>query len=72
MEHRVGDTADARRAAPPALHGLRVIEVGGGIAGPIAAISLAEAGAEVVKVEPRSGDPARAEDSRSPPGLPSQ
>ena len=61
MGHTAGDTAGVRRAAPPALRGLRVIEVGGGIAGPIAAMLLADAGAEVVKVEPPSGDPARAD-----------
>src|SRR5215472_12405442 len=51
----------AVRDAPPALRGLRVIEVGGGIAGPVAAMLLADAGAQVVKVEPPSGDPARAD-----------
>jgi crotonobetainyl-CoA:carnitine CoA-transferase CaiB-like acyl-CoA transferase len=61
MGHTAGGTAGARRAAPAALHGLRVIEVGGGIAGPIAAMLLADAGAEVVKVEPPAGDPARAD-----------
>jgi len=51
---------------PPPLRGLRVIEVGGGTAGPVAAMLLADAGAEVVKAEPPSGDPAR-----SDPGFPS-
>lgn len=51
--------------ASPALRGLRVVEVGGGTAGPIAAMLLGDAGAEVVKVEPPTGDPARAD-----PGFP--
>jgi crotonobetainyl-CoA:carnitine CoA-transferase CaiB-like acyl-CoA transferase len=45
----------------PALHGLRAVEVGGGVAGPIAAMLLADAGVDVVKVEPPAGDPARGE-----------
>ena len=45
----------------PALRGLRAVEVGGGIAGPLAAMLLADAGVEVVKVEPPGGDPARAD-----------
>lgn len=47
-------------AAPHgALAGLRVIECARGIAGPYAAMLLAEQGAEVLKIEPPSGDPAR-------------
>jgi crotonobetainyl-CoA:carnitine CoA-transferase CaiB-like acyl-CoA transferase len=49
------------RDGAPALRGLRVIEVGGGTAGPIAAMLLADAGAEVVKIEPPGGDPARSD-----------
>jgi crotonobetainyl-CoA:carnitine CoA-transferase CaiB-like acyl-CoA transferase len=41
------------------LHGLRVLEVATGIAGPYAGRLLALLGAEVVKVEPEGGDPAR-------------
>ncbi|HEY2332272.1 MAG TPA: CoA transferase [Acidimicrobiales bacterium] len=41
------------------LSGLRVVEVSSWLAGPVAALLLAEAGAEVVKVEPPGGDPAR-------------
>lgn len=41
------------------LHGLRVLEVATGIAGPYAGRLLAMLGAEVVKVEPEGGDPSR-------------
>ena len=44
----------------PALAGVRVVELGGGVAAPLCARLLADEGAEVVKVErPGSGDPAR-------------
>ncbi|HLZ29604.1 MAG TPA: CoA transferase [Chloroflexota bacterium] len=42
-----------------ALEGVRVVDLSSGIAGPIAAMLLADFGADVVKVEPPSGDPAR-------------
>ena len=42
-----------------ALAGLKVIECAQGVAGPYAAMLLAEQGAEVLKIEPPSGDPAR-------------
>ena len=45
--------------ATPPLHGLRVIETATGISGPYAGRLLACLGAEVVKVEPNGGDPAR-------------
>jgi crotonobetainyl-CoA:carnitine CoA-transferase CaiB-like acyl-CoA transferase len=41
------------------LHGVRVIELGRFAAGPACATLLADWGADVVKVEPPSGDPAR-------------
>ena len=41
------------------LAGIRVVEVGSFIAAPLAAALLADAGAEVVKVEPPGGDPSR-------------
>ncbi len=41
------------------LAGQRVVELAGGIAGRSAALHLAQAGADVVKVEPPGGDPAR-------------
>jgi len=54
----VEETAPAD--AEGALHGLRVIELGHGVAGPFAARLLADLGADVVKVEaPGTGDSAR-------------
>src|SRR5579875_2205548 len=44
----------------PALAGIRVVELASGIAGPMAAMLLADFGAEVVKVEPPTGDRDRA------------
>src|SRR6202165_6110638 len=41
------------------LDGIRVIEVGVWVAGPAAAAILADWGADVVKLEPPGGDPAR-------------
>lgn len=43
-----------------ALDGLRVLEVGSGLAGAMVGMLLAENGAEVVRVEPPGGDPERA------------
>ena len=45
-----------------ALSGIRVIDFGQYIAGPFAAMLLAEQGADVIKVERPRGDPARKED----------
>ena len=42
-----------------ALAGVRVVEIGTGIASPLAAAVLGDFGAEVVKVEPPGGDPGR-------------
>lgn len=58
-------TNDAKSAAPMALDGLRVLELGQLIAGPFAARLFAEFGADVIKVEPpgkpgsEGGDPLR-------------
>src|SRR5690349_5584684 len=43
------------------LGGLQVIDLSYGIAGPIVGAFSADFGAEVIKVEPPEGDPARAE-----------
>ena len=40
--------------------GLRVLELGSGLSGAIAALILADNGADVIKVEPPGGDPLRA------------
>ena len=42
------------------LEGIRVIEFGNFIAGPFCGMLLADMGAEVIKIEPLSGDLARA------------
>ena len=47
--------------APPPLADVVVLELATGVAGPYAARLLADLGAQVVKVEPPDGDPARAE-----------
>lgn len=46
--------------SPPPLRGVRVVEFGNLIAAPYAAMLLADLGADVVKVEPPSGDLGRA------------
>jgi crotonobetainyl-CoA:carnitine CoA-transferase CaiB-like acyl-CoA transferase len=55
--------ADTGTPAPPGtariLDGIRVIDCSEGLAGPVAALLLAEAGADVVKVERPEGDSAR-------------
>ena len=50
-----------------ALAGIRILEVGAGVAAAYAAKLLADLGAEVIKVEPPDGDPTR----RRPPFAPS-
>ena len=56
-----GVTVESGRAGEPtALAGLRVLECGQGLSAPFCTRLLAELGAEVLKVEPCGGDPARA------------
>jgi len=45
--------------AAPLLDGIRVVDIASGIAGPVATMLLAEAGADVVKVEPPEENPDR-------------
>jgi crotonobetainyl-CoA:carnitine CoA-transferase CaiB-like acyl-CoA transferase len=52
-------SSDAARAPPAPLRGVRVIDFGQYIAGPGAAMVLAELGASVTKIEPLAGDQAR-------------
>jgi len=47
------------------LSGLRIVDMSFGIPGPVAAMLLAEAGADVIKIEPPQGDPMR----RASPGF---
>ncbi len=54
------DRSDAARTASGPLAGLKVVELGQLIAGPFAARTLADFGADVVKIEPpNDGDPLR-------------
>ena len=43
----------------PVLDGITLIDLSTGIAGPYAAMLMADMGAECIKIEPREGDPAR-------------
>ena len=62
------DTAEVPVAGPP-LHGVRVIELGAWVAGPAAGAVLADWGADVIKVEPVTGDPIRTSTRIGPDGV---
>src|SRR5690606_22910426 len=53
----------SRSSDTPPLHGVRVIDFGNYLAGPLSTMLLADLGAEVIKVEPPEGDPMRANES---------
>ncbi len=50
---------DDSQAARPPLSGLRVLEIGHYVAAPFAARILGDLGADIIKIEPPGGDPAR-------------
>ena len=59
----IGPVPEAYTAGPVAdgiLSGIRIIDLSQGLAGPVATMLLAEAGADVIKVEPPGGDAMRA------------
>ena len=58
MDDRV-ETSGADSAALPPLHGLRVVELARILAGPWIGQTLADLGAEVIKVESPQGDDTR-------------
>ena len=57
---RAAKRAETRAAEPGSSTVVRVVDCSEGIAGPVAAMMLAEAGADVIKVEPPDGDRSRA------------
>jgi len=60
MDAQAVTVEPGRAGAPTALAGLRVLECGQGLSAPFCTRLLADLGAEVLKIEPRGGDAARA------------
>jgi crotonobetainyl-CoA:carnitine CoA-transferase CaiB-like acyl-CoA transferase len=58
-------TTDGKTSAAP-LAGIRVLDAGFMLAGPLVGRQLADLGAEVVKLEPPGGDPSRGPDATEP------
>ena len=56
----------------PPLQGVRVVELGAWVAGPAAGAVLADWGADVIKVEPVTGDPIRLSRRGSAPTAPTR
>ncbi len=54
---------DAGAHGKPLLDGIKVIDFGNYLAGPLSTMLLADLGAEVIKVEPPGGDPMRSNES---------
>ncbi len=55
--------APSQPPGTPLLQGVRVIDFGNYLAGPLSTMLLADLGAEVIKIEPPQGDPMRANES---------